>query len=138
MSMGAAGPEQAILDKLAGLLGVWEPGGRAAAGIQSGIVRGGNAEQADLTTVRFGKHRQSERRHVYFITFDGTDPRTRVAAASLTGFSLAGGSMTPAARSRVSSCDSRTALRSPTTTASWLYHAMRDLAVVVGLIVMAV
>lgn len=73
--MGTSDPEQAILEKIAGPLGVWEPGGTSPGGIQSGIVRGGNAEQADLATVRFVKHRQSERRHLYFVTFDGTHPR---------------------------------------------------------------
>jgi hypothetical protein len=74
-SMGCPDPEQAILDKLAGPLGAWEPGSRSAGGWQSGFVRGGNAEQADLATVRFVKHRQSELRHVYFVTFKGTHPR---------------------------------------------------------------
>ena len=46
-SMGCPDPEQAILDKLAGPLGAWEPGSRSAGGWQSGIVRGGNAEQAE-------------------------------------------------------------------------------------------
>jgi hypothetical protein len=34
-------------------------------------VRAGNPFQADLSTVRFVKHRQSEHRHAYFVTFDG-------------------------------------------------------------------
>lgn len=73
--MGSVSPEQAILDALRGPLGVWEPRPIGAGGIQSGVVRGGNAEQADLASVRFVKHRQSERRHLYFVTFDGTHPR---------------------------------------------------------------
>jgi len=73
--MAASDPEQAILQELAGPVGVWEPGGTSPGGIQSGIVRGGNAQRADLATVRFVKHRQSERRHLYFVTFDGTHPR---------------------------------------------------------------
>jgi hypothetical protein len=73
--MGAATPEQAIMDKLAGPAGIWEPGGKSPGGWQSGTVRGGNAEQADLGTVRFVKHRESEARHLYFVTYDGTHPR---------------------------------------------------------------
>lgn len=38
------------------------------------MVRGGSAEQADLATVRFVKHRKSERRHLYYVTFQGTIP----------------------------------------------------------------
>lgn len=75
ISMAARDPEQAILDQLAGPVGVWEPGPTSPGGIQSGIVQGGNPEQADLSTVRFVKHRQSERRHLYFVTFDATHPR---------------------------------------------------------------
>lgn len=73
--MGAADPERAILAKLAGPVGVWEQGGTSPGGIQSGIVRGGNPEQADLATLRFVKHRQSDRRHLYFVTFNGTHPQ---------------------------------------------------------------
>jgi hypothetical protein len=70
--MGSPDPEQAILDKVAGPLGAREPGPTSARGIQSGVVRGGNAEQADLATVRFVKHGRSELRRIYFVTFDGT------------------------------------------------------------------
>ena len=70
--MGVPDPKQAILDELAGPVGVWEPGGNGPGGWQSGIVRGGHLEQADMSTVRFVKHRQSARRHVYFVTFEGT------------------------------------------------------------------
>jgi hypothetical protein len=82
MSMGASDPEQAILDKLAGPVGVWEPGPVGAGGWQSGIVRDGNSAQADLATVRFVKHRQSEHRHLYFVTFDATHPRLGPVARS--------------------------------------------------------
>lgn len=75
MQMGASDPEQAILDQLAGPVGQWEPGGTSPGGIRSGIVHGGNPEQADLSTVRFVKHRESARRHLYFVTFEGTHPR---------------------------------------------------------------
>jgi hypothetical protein len=37
-------------------------------------VHSGRLEQADLTTVRFVKHRRSATRHVYFVAFDGTIP----------------------------------------------------------------
>lgn len=67
--MGAEDPEQAILDKLGGPVGVWEPHSVSSGGIQSGTVRGGNLERADLSTVRFVKHRRSERRHLYFVTY---------------------------------------------------------------------
>ena len=73
--MGAPDPEQAILDELAGPAGHWEPGGTSRGGIQSGIVRDGNPFQADPSTIRLVKHRESERRHVYFVTFDGTIAR---------------------------------------------------------------
>jgi hypothetical protein len=73
--MGAPDPKQAVLDELAGPAGVWEPGGTCPGAVQSGIVRGGNLEQADMSTVRLVKHRQSARRHVYFVTFEGTIPR---------------------------------------------------------------
>lgn len=70
--MGAVDPEQAIRDELAGPAGVWEPSPTSPGGWRSGVVRGGHAEQADLRTVRFLKHRASESRHLYFVTFDGT------------------------------------------------------------------
>ena len=38
-------------------------------------MRGGNPFHADLSTVRFVKHRESERRRVDFVTFDGSVPR---------------------------------------------------------------
>jgi hypothetical protein len=72
--MGATDPEQAVLDDLAGPVGAWEPGGTSPGGVQVGIVRGGKLEQADMSTVRFVKHRQSARRHLYFVTFEGTIP----------------------------------------------------------------
>jgi hypothetical protein len=72
--MGAEDPEQAILDKLGGPVGVWEPHSVSSGGIQSGTVRGGNLERADLSTVRFVKHRRSERRHLYFVTYSATIP----------------------------------------------------------------
>jgi hypothetical protein len=37
-------------------------------------VRGSNREQADLSTVRFVKRRESKRRHLYFVTYDATIP----------------------------------------------------------------
>jgi hypothetical protein len=72
--MGSPTPEQAILDELAGPVGQWEPGATSRGGIQSGIVHG-NPFQADPSTIRFIKHRQSERRHLYFVTFDGAIPQ---------------------------------------------------------------
>lgn len=72
--MGAADPRQAVLDDLAGPAGVWEPGGTGPGGVQSGIVRGGRLERADMATVRFVKHRESGRRHLYFVTFQGRIP----------------------------------------------------------------
>jgi hypothetical protein len=68
--MGAANPDQAILDELAAPPGQWEPGVTSPGGIQSGIGRG-NPFQADSSTIRFVKHRESERRHLYFVTFEG-------------------------------------------------------------------
>jgi hypothetical protein len=73
--MSAPDPEQAILDELAGPPGQWEPGATSPGGIQSGIVRGGNPFQADPSTIRFVKHRESERRHLYFVTFEGAIPQ---------------------------------------------------------------
>jgi hypothetical protein len=72
--MGAANPELAVRKKLGGPLGRWEPGGQSEAGWQAGIVHGGNAEQADLDTIRFVKHRSSKSRHLYFVTFEGNAP----------------------------------------------------------------
>lgn len=72
--MSAPDPEQVILDELARPPGQWEPGGTSPGGWQSGIVRGGNPFQADLTTVVFVKHRQSVRRRLDFVTFQGTIP----------------------------------------------------------------
>jgi hypothetical protein len=72
--MGAQDPEQAILDDLARPPGHWEPGGTNPGGWQSGIVRDGNPFQADLTTVEFVKHRESARRRLDFVTFQGTIP----------------------------------------------------------------
>lgn len=45
----------------------------AAGEIRSGIVRGGTRERADLSTVRFVKHRASKRR-LYFVTYSATMP----------------------------------------------------------------
>ncbi|MBV9001933.1 MAG: hypothetical protein JO304_22945 [Solirubrobacterales bacterium] len=73
--MGAADPERAVLEDLAGPVGVWEPGGPSPGGVESGIVRGGRLEQADMATVRFVKHRQSAMRHLYFVSFEGTIPQ---------------------------------------------------------------
>ncbi len=73
--MGASDPARAILDQLAGPVGVWESGATTSCGIASGIVRGGNPEGADLKTVRLVKHRESERRHPFFVTFQATIPR---------------------------------------------------------------
>ena len=42
--MGAEDPEQAILDKLAGPVGVWEPHSVSSGGIQSGLVAGRESE----------------------------------------------------------------------------------------------
>jgi hypothetical protein len=67
--VGAPNPEQAILEELSGPSGHWEPGETSPGGWQSGIARGGHPFQADLSTVQFVKHRQSERRHLYFVTF---------------------------------------------------------------------
>ena len=73
--MSAPDPKQAILDELARPLGQWEPGGTSPGGWQSGIMRGGNAFQADPATIQFVKHRESERRHLYFVTFEGPIPQ---------------------------------------------------------------
>jgi hypothetical protein len=70
----AQGPQQAILDELARPAGRWQPGPRSSGGWQSGTVSGGNSFQADLSTVRFVKHRLSQRRQLHFVTFDGTIP----------------------------------------------------------------
>lgn len=72
--MGAAEPKQAVLEELAGPVGVWEPGGTSPGGLQSGIVRGDSPERADMSTVRFVKHHASARRHLFFVTFQGTIP----------------------------------------------------------------
>jgi hypothetical protein len=72
--VSAPDPEQAILDELAGPAGHWEPGQTSPGGIQSGIVRG-NPFQADLSTIRFVKHREAGRRQIYFVTFEGTPHR---------------------------------------------------------------
>jgi hypothetical protein len=73
--MSAPDPEQAILNELARTPGQWEPGATSPGGIQSGIVRGGNPFQAERSTIRFVKHRESERRHLYFVTFEGAIPQ---------------------------------------------------------------
>jgi hypothetical protein len=72
--MSARTPEQAILDDLARPPGRWELSGTSPGGWRSGTVRGGHPFQAEPATVQFVKHRQSERRHLYFVTFDGTIP----------------------------------------------------------------
>jgi FtsX-like permease family len=72
--VSAATPEQAILDELTRPAGRWEPGATSPGGIQSGIVTGGGF-QADPSTIRFVKHRESARRHLYFVTFDGPIPQ---------------------------------------------------------------
>jgi hypothetical protein len=72
--MGAPDPEQAILDKLARPPGQWEPGGTSPGGIQAGTVTGGGF-QADPATIQFVKHRESERRHLYFVTFEAPIPQ---------------------------------------------------------------
>lgn len=70
--MGAPHPEQAILEELSRPPGRWEPAAASAGGIESGTTCGGNPFEADLSTVRFVKHRRSEQRHLYFVTFEGT------------------------------------------------------------------
>jgi hypothetical protein len=72
--MSASTPDQAILDELTRPAGRWEPGATSPGGIQSGIVTGGGFP-ADPSTIRFVKHRESERRHLYFVTFDGPIPQ---------------------------------------------------------------
>jgi hypothetical protein len=72
--VSASDPEQAILDELARPAGRWQPGPPSPGGIQAGTVSGGNPFQADLSTVRFVKHRQSQRRRLHFVTFDGMIP----------------------------------------------------------------
>ena len=72
--MGAPDPEQAILDELAGPPGQWEPGATSPGGWRSGILRGGNPFQADLSTIAFVKHRESVCRRLDFVTFEGTIP----------------------------------------------------------------
>lgn len=73
--MSDADPRQAILDQLARPAGRWETTGPRTLGVpQAGVVHGGNPFAADLSTVRFVKHRQSKRRHVYFVTFQATIP----------------------------------------------------------------
>jgi hypothetical protein len=75
MTVTASDPQQAILDELACPVGRWEPGATSPGGIQSGTVRGGRGFQADPSTIRFVKHRESERRHLYFVTFEGPIPQ---------------------------------------------------------------
>lgn len=72
--MGVPDPKQAIFDELGGPVGVWEPGPLTPGGVQSAVVRGGAAERADLRTVMFIRHRRSDHRHIYYVTFDGTHP----------------------------------------------------------------
>lgn len=72
--MGAPDAEQAILDELARPPGQWEPSAPIPGGIQSGIVTGGGF-RADPATIQFVKHRESERRHLYFVTFEGPIPQ---------------------------------------------------------------
>lgn len=73
--MGAPDPRQAVLDELSVPPGTWVRGGMSPGGIESGTVHGGNSFSADLSTVQFVKHRQSERRHLYFVTFEGSSVR---------------------------------------------------------------
>jgi hypothetical protein len=77
--MGAPDPERAILDELTSPPGQWEPGETSPGGIQSGIGHG-NPFQADPSTIRFVKHRESDQRHLYFVTFQGTIAQLRTDA----------------------------------------------------------
>jgi hypothetical protein len=72
--MGSSDPEHAIRDQLAGPTGVSELGPETPSGWRSSVTRGGNAQQANMSTVRFLKHRASDNRHVYYVTFDATHP----------------------------------------------------------------
>jgi hypothetical protein len=73
--MTESGRRQAILAHLARPAGRLPPGSGSPGEPQAGLVAGGNPFQAELPSVRFAKHRQSEHRHVYFVTFDGAIPQ---------------------------------------------------------------
>lgn len=73
--MSSADPRQVILDQLARPVGRLEPEPSGHGRLQPAVIHGGNAFHADLSTVRFLKYRQSGRRCVYFVTFDGILPQ---------------------------------------------------------------
>ena len=66
---------QAILDHLGRRAGELEPGPASPGGVRSAVVRGGNPFQADPSTARFLKHRESGHRWVYYVTFLASIPQ---------------------------------------------------------------
>lgn len=73
--MGAANPQQAILEELVGPPVSGSPAAPAPAQSSPRSSTAPTPFQADPSTIRFVKHRESERRHLYFVTFDGTIPQ---------------------------------------------------------------
>ena len=69
-------PWQAILEHLSRPAGRWESGPAAAGGVQAAMVRGeNNPFNADASSARCVKHRSSEHRQVWFVTFEGEIPQ---------------------------------------------------------------
>jgi hypothetical protein len=67
-------PENAILERLAGPVGRAQFGPPGPGGVRAGLIEGGNWFEADLATVRFVKFRETPRRRLYFVTFEGSIP----------------------------------------------------------------
>jgi hypothetical protein len=67
-------PEKAILERLAGPVGQAQFGPPGPGGWRAGFIEGGNWCEADPETVRFVKFRETPRRRLYFVTFEGSIP----------------------------------------------------------------
>lgn len=79
-------PRQAVFDHLAGPQGRVHRRSRGAPGEPvAAVVEGGNPFSADLATVQFVKERATERRRLYYVTFEGVsvldDRRVRTSFA---------------------------------------------------------
>jgi hypothetical protein len=68
------GPEQAILEDLARPIGRAQFGPPGPSGVRAGFIEGGHWCEADLQTVRFVKFRETPRRRLYFVTYEGSLP----------------------------------------------------------------
>lgn len=67
-------PWDVVLEMLDRPVGRREVLARSDGGVETAIVSGGNAFDADIATVRCLKQRSSGRGRVYFVTFDGSIP----------------------------------------------------------------